>query len=144
LYFYNIHTGEFLKEVYWIDGSYNKNSLQKIFYILRDFRVNEIKPIDVKLLDTLYLIKKELNVENKPINIISGYRSPKTNQFLRENSSGVAKHSLHIEGKAIDIYIEGIPLTKLRDVAKSLKRGGVGYYPSSGFVHIDTGKIRHW
>lgn len=144
LYFYNIHTGEYLKEVYWFRGNYNEESLKKIFYILRDFRVNEIKPIDVKLLDTIYILRKVLEVENKPINIISGYRSPKTNNLLREKSSGVAKHSLHLEGRAIDINIEGIPLSTLRDAAKSLKAGGVGYYPSSGFVHIDTGRIRYW
>jgi uncharacterized protein YcbK (DUF882 family) len=144
LYFYNTHTGEFLKETFYENGRYNKAGLKKIFYILRDFRTNEIAEIDIKLIDTLYILTKTLEVNNKPINIISGYRSPKTNNLLREISSGVAKNSLHMQGKAIDINISGVPLHILRDVAISLKAGGVGYYPSSNFVHIDTGKIRYW
>ena len=144
LYFYNTHTGEFLKEIFYENGRYNKEGLKNIFYILRDFRNNEIAEIDIKLIDTLYILTKTLEVNNRPINIISGYRSPKTNNLLRELSSGVAKNSLHMQGKAIDINISGVPLHILRDAAISLKAGGVGYYLSSNFVHIDTGRIRYW
>lgn len=143
LYFYNIHTGEFLKETYWEDGNYISSDLTKINYILRDFRNNEIKPIDINLIDLLYIIKSQLDF-NKPIHIISGYRSLTTNEFLRKVSTGVASKSMHLEGKAVDIYMPGIPLNILRDTAKNLKAGGVGYYPSSNFVHIDTGKVRFW
>lgn len=143
LSFYNTHTGEFLKETYWENGSYNSYALNKINYILRDFRNGEIKPIDINLIDLLYVIKSQLN-SDEPIHIISGYRSPTTNQFLRKISTGVASKSMHIEGKAVDIYIPGVPLHVLRDTAINLRAGGVGYYPASNFVHIDTGRVRFW
>ncbi|MCX7738311.1 MAG: DUF882 domain-containing protein [Hydrogenothermaceae bacterium] len=143
VYLYNIHTGEYLKETYWEKGSYNQEALNRINYILRDFRVNEVKQIDLDLIDLLYIIKSILDAQN-PIHVISGYRSTRTNEFLRKVSTGVASRSLHTQGKAIDIHIPGIPLERLRDTAINLKAGGVGFYPSSNFVHIDTGKFRVW
>lgn len=143
LYFYNTHTGEYLKEVYWEDGSYVPQALGRINHILRDFRTGEVRQIDLRLLDLLYVIKSQLGTE-KPFHVISGYRSPRTNQFLRKVSTGVAGKSLHIEGKAIDIYLPDVPLHVLRDTAINLRAGGVGYYPASNFVHIDTGRFRVW
>lgn len=143
LYFYNTHTGEYLKEVYWENGVYIPQALNRINYILRDFRSGEVKQIDIKLLDILYVIKAQLGTE-KPFHIISGYRSPSTNDFLRKVSTGVANKSMHIEGKAVDIYIPDVPLRILRDTAINLKAGGVGYYPASSFVHIDSGRFRVW
>lgn len=143
LYFYNTHTGEYLKETYWENGVYIPQALSRINYILRDFRSGEVRQIDTNLLDLLYVIKSQLGTE-KPFHIISGYRSPTTNDFLRKVSTGVASKSMHMEGKAIDIYIPDVPLHVLRDTAINLKAGGVGYYPASNFVHIDTGRFRVW
>ncbi len=143
LKFYNIHTGESLKTTYWLEGKYVESSMKEIFYILRDFRTDEVKPIDMNIFDVLFLITKKLETD-EPIHIISGYRSPETNYMLRREGRGVAKHSLHMEGKAIDIRIPNVPLSLLRDTAASLKAGGVGYYPNSQFVHIDTGRVRYW
>ncbi|MFN3813725.1 MAG: DUF882 domain-containing protein [Aquificaceae bacterium] len=143
LKFYNIHTGESLSTTYWLEGKYVESSMKEIFYILRDFRTNEVKPIDINIFDILFLITKKLETD-EPVHVISGYRSPETNYKLRREGRGVAKHSLHIEGRAIDIRIPNVPLPLLRDTALSLKAGGVGYYPNSQFVHIDTGRVRHW
>ena len=143
LSFYNIHTGEFLNTTYWIEGKYIQEEIDSINKILRDFRTGEIKPIDIKLIDLLFDIKTLLN-KDKNFHIISGYRSPKTNAYLRNVSSGVAKKSYHMKGKAIDIYLPQVNLFTLRKAAMSLKRGGVGYYPKSHFVHIDTGPVRYW
>ncbi|WP_281950714.1 YcbK family protein [Nitrosophilus kaiyonis] len=143
LSFYNIHTGEFLETAYWIEGKYIKEEVESINKILRDYRTGEIKQIDIKLIDLLFDIKNILNKE-KSFHIISGYRSPKTNAYLRKISTGVAKKSFHMKGKAIDIYLPGIDLYMLRKAAMSLKKGGVGYYPKSHFVHVDTGPVRYW
>ncbi|MBU4253572.1 MAG: DUF882 domain-containing protein, partial [Acidobacteria bacterium] len=143
LSFYQTHTCETLGACYWKDGDYLSHSLQRINYILRDHRTEEVKPIEKKLLDVLFVLHKNLQTD-KEIHIISGYRSPQTNQKLRSKSSGVAKNSLHMDGKAIDIRIPGIPLQKLRRAAMDLKAGGVGYYPGSDFIHIDTGRVRCW
>ncbi|HUA36489.1 MAG TPA: DUF882 domain-containing protein [Candidatus Binataceae bacterium] len=143
LSFHNLHTGENLSTTYWADGSYFPEELSRIDYILRDFRANEIKPIDRNLLDLLVRLHQKLGT-SQPFQIISGYRSPKTNAMLHANSEGVAVHSLHIEGRAIDICIEGRSLETLRAAALSLHSGGVGYYPKSDFVHVDTGRIRWW
>jgi len=144
LSFYNTHTGEKLKKAtYWAQGEYIPGTLDEINYILRDFRADEIKPIDPQLLDLLHGLSRKL-ATNKPFHIISGFRSPATNSFLRRQSQGVAKHSLHMEGKAIDIRMPGCDLTTLHRAAKALKRGGVGLYPASDFVHVDTGRVRYW
>ena len=146
LSFFNTHTGERLKTAYCCGGSYRPEALKDINHILRDFRANEIKPIDPKLLDLLHELGGTLETD-QAFHIISGYRSPVTNALLRErggSNTGVASHSLHMDGKAIDIRIPGVQLDHLRAAARSLKLGGVGFYPSSNFVHVDTGRIRFW
>ena len=143
LRFYNLHTGESLKTVYWENGEYDPDELARVNYILRDFRANEIKPIDPALLDLLVGVQHRLGT-SQPFRVISGYRSPITNAMLHANGEGVAVHSLHIEGKAIDVCVEGRSLAQIRRAAWNLQGGGVGYYPRSGFVHVDTGRIRWW
>lgn len=140
---YNPHTDESLKTVYWLEGDYIGESLTDINHILRDHRVNAIKKIDPNLLDTLYAIQKKLETR-QPLYVISGYRTADTNAFLRRRSDRVSKHSLHMEGKAADIYVPGYDTRLIRRVALALGRGGVGYYPLSNFVHIDTGRVRSW
>lgn len=143
LTFENLHTGEKLKTTYWANGTYIKDNLADINHILRDFRTNDVMPIDPKLLNLLYALKLKVN-SNKPFGIISGYRSPATNTRLNANSSGVATRSLHLEGKAIDIRVPGQNLAGLHQAALALRGGGVGYYPGSGFIHMDTGRVRFW
>ena len=141
---YNTHTGEHLHQVvYWKRGSYQRETLHQINYLLRDHRTDEVKIIDPNLLDILHAMRTKIPVD-APFEIISGYRSPATNRNLQSHSSGVAKHSLHMAGQAIDIRLPGCPLAKLRKTAASMKRGGVGYYPKSNFVHVDTGRVRYW
>jgi len=143
LSFYNTHTGESLNTVYYAMGSYLKESLHDINYIMRDHRTGEETLIDRGLLDMLYELS--VNLERKePFHIISGYRSPESNSYLRTLSSKVAKKSLHLSGKAVDVRIPGRDLDIVRAGATSLKCGGVGYYPASDFIHLDTGPFRHW
>ena len=146
LSFYNTHTGERLKNaVYWAEGGYVRETLQDINYILRDFRQEEVMPIDPVLLDLLHSLRGKLALPGtKPLHIISGYRSPATNQQLRKSSGGVAKRSLHMDGKAVDIRIPGLRTTRLHRAAVGLKRGGVGLYEESDFVHLDIGPVRYW
>jgi uncharacterized protein YcbK (DUF882 family) len=143
LSFYNLHTGESLKAVYYENGGYVAGALKEIDYVLRDFRANEVKPIDPRLLDLLVALHDRLGT-TAPYHVISGYRSPKTNAMLHAYSEGVAAHSLHIDGRAIDIRVPGRNLSTLHDAALALRAGGVGYYPHSDFVHVDTGRVRHW
>ena len=143
LSFYNLHTGETLKTAYWVEGEYIPESLSDIDHLLRDFRNDEIKPINLGLLNLLHDITQRLGT-SKPIQLISGYRSPSTNAKLHDSSSGVAKHSLHMDGMAADIRIPGHDLTELHKVAVAMRGGGVGYYPQSDFVHVDVGRLRYW
>jgi uncharacterized protein YcbK (DUF882 family) len=143
LAFENLHTGESLKTIYWAAGAYVPEALEDINYLLRDYRANEIKPIDPQLLDLLYALRARLETR-RSIQVVSGYRTPATNAALRRHSSGVAKNSLHIRGKAVDLRLPGQRLSTLRRAAVSLKGGGVGYYPHSHFIHMDTGRIRYW
>ena len=146
LSFFHTHTGERLSTAYCAAGDYIPSALKSVNTLLRDFRVNQIKPIDPDLLDLLFELNGTLGTA-QPFHVISGYRSPVTNAMLKERGgahSGVASHSLHMEGKAIDIRVPGVKLDHLRDAAKSLKIGGVGYYPASNFVHVDTGRVRYW
>ncbi len=143
LAFDNLHTGEQIKITYWEKGGYIKGALKEINHILRDHRNNAVHRIDTALLDQLFVLRNKLNAR-KPFQVISGYRSPASNAMLRSNSDGVAKKSMHLEGRAIDIRIENIDLSNIHHAALAMKAGGVGYYPSSEFVHIDTGKVRHW
>ena len=143
LAFNNLHTGESTKLVYWEKGHYVKGALKEVNYILRDHRSGDVARIDKELLDKLFLLHNRLG-SKEPYQVISGYRSPKTNALMHANSDGVAKHSMHTEGKAIDIRLEDAQLMNIRNAALAMNSGGVGYYPESQFVHIDTGKIRHW
>ena len=146
LSFFHTHTGERLKVAYCCDGQYQPDALKQINHLLRDFRVGEAKPIDPKLLDLLHELGGTLET-GQPFHVISGYRSPRTNTMLRDRGgahTGVASKSLHMVGKAVDIRIPGVKLDHLRGAAKSLQLGGVGYYPSSNFVHVDTGRVRYW
>lgn len=141
--FINLHTNEKLSCCYWSNGSYEPDRLTEINYILRDHRAEEVYEMDPSLLDLLYVLR-EASGSQAPFHIISAYRSPKTNEKLRSNSSGVAKRSLHMQGKAIDIRLPGIELNQLRDTAVGLQAGGVGYYAKSNFLHIDIGRPRFW
>lgn len=139
---YSLNTGDRLRIVYWADGVYLNSSLEEINYLLRDYRSGQVAPIDIKLLDLLHLITKLSGKED--IVVISGYRSPSTNNYLHKTKKGVAKDSYHTLGRAVDVRIEGISLEVLKDIALSLGAGGVGFYPKSGFVHLDTGPRRYW
>jgi len=143
LSFNNLHTGEKLDLPYWIEGDYVPESLSEINHLLRDHRNNQVAAIDLRLLDLLHHVRDVLDT-SLPLQVISGYRSPASNQMMASHSSGVAKHSLHMEGKAIDIRIPGIQLADLRQTGLQLKGGGVGYYPASNFVHLDVGRVRTW
>jgi uncharacterized protein YcbK (DUF882 family) len=142
---HNLHTGESLARTYWVDGEYQAEAVHEISHLLRDFRTGQTHPIDPGLFDVLHRLQERVG-SRKPFQVISGYRSPKTNAMLRGTSahSGVAKKSLHMQGKAIDIRLPGQDLAKLRQAAISLKAGGVGYYPKSNFLHLDIGRVRHW
>lgn len=140
---YNPHTGENINLVYCENGYYVPGALEEINYFFRDFRANLIKPIDPRLLDLLHAIHQSSDA-TKPFNLVSGYRSPQTNAMLAAYYEGVARHSMHIEGKAADINLPGRQLSMLQRIALAMRFGGVGYYPQSGFVHVDTGRIRHW
>jgi len=139
----NTNTGDKLKLVYFEQGGYIEEALQEISYLFRDFHTGDVHPIDPMLVDQLHDLKQSLAV-NRPIEVISGYRSPYTNAHLRRQSHRVAKHSLHMEGKAIDIRIAGLDTRHIRNAAVAMQRGGVGYYPRANFVHLDTGEIRTW
>jgi uncharacterized protein YcbK (DUF882 family) len=143
LSFFNIHTGEKMKAVYYCQGSYVAQALYDINYILRDYRTGGVKEIDTDLLDLLFALHQKLKSKT-PFNVISGYRSPETNSLLSVMGKGVVKNSLHIYGKAIDIRLPGHELKTLQRAAIDLRRGGVGYYPHSDFVHVDVGRIRYW
>lgn len=143
LTFHHLHTGENLKAVYWENGDYLDDGLEEINHLLRDHRTNETHAIDPGLLDLLHGIQSAVGNRGE-IQIISGYRSPKTNNMLRSKSGGVAKRSLHMEGRAIDIRMPRTDLKRLYKAARTQKVGGVGYYEKSGFVHVDTGRVRYW
>lgn len=143
LSFYHTHTGEKLDISYGRPGCYDPEALRRINVFLRDFRTGDVHPIDPKLLDILFDVRRDLG-HRGTFEVISGYRSPATNSWLCARSSGVAKHSLHMAGKAIDIRLTGVRTKKIQQCALSLKRGGVGYYAASNFVHLDTGRVRHW
>jgi uncharacterized protein YcbK (DUF882 family) len=141
--FRHLHTGEKLKVTYWAEGEYLAEGLREIDHLLRDHRTGDSVGMDRHLLDLLFNLQTRLEREGE-FQIISGYRSPKTNKMLRANTTGVAKKSLHMQGKAIDIRLPGTELKHLRKAAIALKSGGVGYYPKSNFIHVDTGRVRYW
>jgi uncharacterized protein YcbK (DUF882 family) len=139
----NQHTGEKFIGEYWYNGKYLPDAFNDIKMLMRDHRTNERFPIDPRLMDILYVLSSRLNMAT-PFNVISGYRSPKSNAMLSRSTEGVARNSLHMSGQAIDLRVQGMKLTNLRDSALRLKAGGVGYYGRSNFVHIDTGRVRSW
>ncbi len=145
LAFDNIHTGERLKVEYWADGQYLPDAMSEVNHVLRDFRSGEVHAIAPGLLDLLATLRAQLET-SAPITVISGYRSPLTNAKLRSEHehSGVASKSLHMQGMAIDIRVAGRSLAAVHDAALLLRSGGVGYYPTSDFVHVDVGRVRTW
>lgn len=140
---YNIHTGENINTTYWAEGSYIPEALSQMNHLLRDYRTDAATDMDTELFDLLYSIRTNLD-SSKPFHVVSGYRSPQTNAMLNSHSSGIAKKSLHMQGKAIDINLPGRDLFELKKIAMNLKQGGVGYYPRSDFVHVDVGRVRYW
>jgi uncharacterized protein YcbK (DUF882 family) len=140
---YNTHTGESVKRVFWAEGQFIPDALQDINKVLRDHRNNAVAAIDPQLLLLLDQVNGKMD-SSKPLHIISGYRSPESNALLNASTTGVAKHSMHMDGKAIDIRMPGRNLAQLRKAAMTLRGGGVGYYPDSQFVHMDTGRLRSW
>lgn len=143
LSFRHLHTGEFLSVPFWENGRYSPDALAQIDTLLRDFRTGEKTSMDVGLLEFLYRLRTVLE-SDQPFEIISGYRSPKTNASLAAKSRGVAKRSYHMQGMAIDVRLPGRFLGDLRRVALDLRLGGVGYYRRSNFIHLDTGRVRFW
>ena len=143
LSFYHTHTRETLQVTYAVDGNYVDSALADINDFLSDFRTGDLVAIDPKLLDLIYDVRAALGTD-ATFEVISAYRSPKTNEMLRGRSNGVAKNSQHVLGNAIDVRLRDTPSIDLRDAAIALQRGGVGYYKSSDFVHIDTGRVRRW
>lgn len=141
--FVHTHTGEKLATTYFRNGAYDAGSLAKVNHLLRDFRSGEAAVMDKGLLDILYDLQVLAGREST-FEIVSGFRSPRTNASLRKKSHGVAENSLHMQGKALDIRFTGFSTKKLREFALSLQRGGVGYYASSDFIHVDTGRVRFW
>jgi len=141
---HHTHTEESIEIVYHDGETYLPDSLARIDHFLRDFRTDHVHPIDPGALDILWQLSYSVENPEGVYEIISAYRSPKTNEILRDQSRGVAKNSQHLEGKAIDVRLRGTETTALRDAALKLKRGGVGYYRSSDFVHVDTGRVRTW
>jgi uncharacterized protein YcbK (DUF882 family) len=143
LSFYSLHTEELLSTVYWQDGGLVPAARAEIDWHLRDFRTGDIHVIDPNLLDLLHQLGRALAYHG-PIHVISGYRSPKTNAMLAAQSGSVAKNSYHVRGMAIDIRLPGRPLREVQQAALDLGLGGVGFYPKSDFVHVDTGPVRSW
>jgi uncharacterized protein YcbK (DUF882 family) len=141
--FYNTHTRERLTVIYKKGKQYSTKALEKISYILRDHRSGKLHAMDPRLMDFLCDLLNEVDNQGE-VHIISGYRSPETNSKLRKKSKGVAKRSLHMQGKALDFRLPGTDTAVLRDTARAMKRGGVGYYKKSDFIQIDTGRVRNW
>ncbi len=143
LSFYHTHTNEKLDIVYFENGEYVASALEEINRYLGDFRTGDMTAMDPGLLDLIHDIRETLGSRGS-YQVISAYRSPKTNEMLRVKGGGVARNSQHLLGTAIDVRLEGIPIEVLRDAALSMQRGGVGFYKKSDFVHIDTGRVRRW
>jgi uncharacterized protein YcbK (DUF882 family) len=143
LAFQNPHTGDKLSLTYFERGRYLSDALNEISFLLRDYRTDDVHPIDPELLDQLHDLKQMLGL-NQPFDVICGYRSPLTNAKLHAENSGVANNSFHMHGRAVDIRIERFDLRRIHSAALAMHRGGVGYYPESNFIHLDTGTFRTW
>ncbi len=143
LSFVHLHTGERLDVTYWTDGAYMPDELTAVDQLLRDFRSGDVKPIDLRLLDRLHRLRRDMR-SSMPFEVISGYRTPATNAALRRKSRAVAKNSYHMRGMAIDVRLPGRGITQLRHAALLQRAGGVGYYPDSSFIHLDVGPLRRW
>ena len=143
LHFAHLHTGERLTVEYCTGGSYVPDGLAAVNTLLRDFRTGDVHAIDPALLDLLFDLCERTDT-TRPFEVISGFRSPQTNAALRRRSHGVAGGSLHMQGQAIDIRVGDVRLAALHRAALALRQGGVGYYPASNFVHVDTGRVRAW
>ena len=140
---HNIHTQEKLEAVYFEKGEYVPDAVQALDKVLRDYRTGDVYSMHPELFDTLADLHQKTGSKSH-FQVISGYRSPRTNAMLHERSGQVAKRSLHMDGKAMDVYLEDVALDRMRAAALDLKRGGVGYYPVSNFVHLDVGPVRRW
>jgi uncharacterized protein YcbK (DUF882 family) len=141
---YHTHTKEWIDVVYRIGDTYIPSAINRLNQFLRDHRTGEVIELDRRVFDLLHDLTVAAGRPESEIDIICGYRTPWSNEFLRRTTPGVAEHSLHIQGEAIDVRIPGVSTSRLRDVALSLHRGGVGYYPESRFVHVDVGRVRRW
>jgi uncharacterized protein YcbK (DUF882 family) len=144
LVLYNTHTNERLDIVYRRGGRYLPDALAKLDYFLRDHNTSEIRHFDPRLYDILSSLTVAVGRPAAEIAIVCGYRTPSTNEALREHTTGVAKNSLHIQAEAIDLRIPGVNTLTLRRAALALRQGGVGYYPHSDFIHVDVGRVRQW
>ncbi|MEJ2097384.1 MAG: DUF882 domain-containing protein [Deltaproteobacteria bacterium] len=140
---YHPKTKECLTSTYWEKGDYVKDALVDIDYIMRDQHSDKIKQIDTKLLDLLFRIQTEIAIA-EPLHIMSGYRTPETNEYLRKQGVKISNNSFHEKGKAVDIRLPSIKTSLLRRTAYRQKNGGVGFYPNQRFVHVDVGPIRYW
>ncbi len=143
LAFYHIHTGETLTAAYFDNGQYQPDALAALAKLMRDWRTDTVHGIDPAIYDQLFALQAKVETPGA-FHIICGYRSPATNAMLSERSDGVAKHSLHMDGKALDLNLPGKDLAQLHAAALSLGAGGVGFYPASDFIHMDTGRVRTW
>jgi uncharacterized protein YcbK (DUF882 family) len=141
---YNIHTGERLDIAYRAGDHYIPNALAKLDNFLRDHQTGDVRHFDPRLYDILSDLTVSVGHPGGEIDIVCGYRTPSTNESLREHTTGVAKNSLHIQAEAIDLRMPGVDTLELRRAALALHRGGVGYYPHSDFIHVDTGRVRQW
>jgi uncharacterized protein YcbK (DUF882 family) len=144
LLLYNTHTGERIDIVFRRGEQYIPSALAKLDYFLRDHNTNDVRHFDPRLYDILSDLTASVGHPGGEIAIICGYRTSSTNESLRAHTNGVAKNSLHIQAEAIDLRMPGVDTLKLRKAALRLRRGGVGYYPHSDFIHVDTGRVRQW
>lgn len=144
LYLYHSHTGESIQATFRVNGSYDPVVLDRLNHFLRDWRNNDVTRMDPRLFDVIWEVYRTAGVTTQPIVIVSAYRSPQTNAMLRRRSSGVAEHSQHILGHAMDTTMPGMSMERIREIGMRLQRGGVGWYPSSNFVHLDVGGVRAW
>lgn len=141
---YQTHTDEHIDIVYRQGDHYIPGALEKLDHFLRDYRTGDIRDFSPKLFDLLEKLTRAVGHAGGEIDVVCGYRTPRTNYFLRTHTQGVAEHSLHMQAEAIDIRMPGVDTNRLREAALALHRGGVGYYPHSGFVHVDVGRVRQW